>query len=245
MSNDPTEIRKGMLDLLDKINAVSPAAASGQSIKSVSEDYYFGIDDGVTDLFVTTSSGTVTVYLDKSSRNIGRVLRVWKADAGTGEVKITGWNGTESISGYANVYVGLQYQHADIYQNGTTNFNIGQYIQPVAGEPSCGTPHVKSVTLVNNVDPTTSSSVIVTCSDAPVGSMAIGGMYSFRSSSVGDYINITDMGGVVYGQAIIQVANQYMYGTFMVPLDSSRQFRYQPNSASIDSIYIYQKFYYL
>ncbi len=146
VKNDPKEIQRAELDLLSKINQVAASipGASGSGIKSVTGSYTFTAGDGVTDLFVTTGASEAVVTLCRSAQVPGRVVRVWKADDGAGEVKIVGnttGSVTETISGYAAVYAGLRYQHADIYQDGTTNFNVGQYIQPVALEPSGGTWH--------------------------------------------------------------------------------------------------------
>ena len=142
-TNDPKDIQKGILDLLDKINKVAPSTgASGSTYKSVSASYTFTSSDGITDLFVTTGATSVTITLDKSS-NGPRTVRIWKSDSGVGEVVVIGnttGGTTETINGYANVIAGLRYQHCDIYQDGQgNNFLVGQYLQPVSGEPSLGT----------------------------------------------------------------------------------------------------------
>ncbi|HXK36976.1 MAG TPA: hypothetical protein VJ553_05345 [Candidatus Paceibacterota bacterium] len=245
-SSDITETRKAILDLLAKINQIAGSDSSaGGGMKSVSTSYTFTPDDGVTDLFVTTGAATITVTLDRSSRNSGRVVRIWKADAGAGEVKIAGNNtgGTaETISGYTNVYVGLQYQHADIYQDGTTNFNIGQYIAPVAGEPSLGTKHwvayaSRSTTPI--VDGTVTAantwSNAVTVSVAPTGAKAMycrcyragqtnpDGLFFEAASGV-----TLDTGALWYRKypGVFAPAGGTSEGMVWIPLDSNKQFKF-------------------
>jgi hypothetical protein len=143
MSKSPLLVTKtGVEDINRALNDLSQKIGSdpSASIKAVSSSYSFKANDGLFDLFVTCGTNDVTINLDRSAANKGRVMRVWKADAGVGEVVVKP-NGTETINGYATVRAGLQYQHCDIYQDGQTNFLIGQYTQPVASEPSLGTWH--------------------------------------------------------------------------------------------------------
>lgn len=120
-TNEPQEIQKGMLDLLDKINAVAePASAGAASVKNITADYAVTPGDGVYDLLVTTGATTITVTLDGTAN---RTLRVWKLDSGAGEVKVIGCTlgaTTQTIDGFAAVYVGLRYQHVAVYQTGKT-----------------------------------------------------------------------------------------------------------------------------
>jgi hypothetical protein len=176
-TNEPLEIQKGMLDLLAKINQLGE---TGNGIKSVTSNYTLTASDGVTNLFVTTGANSVTVTLGKSSLNKDRIVKVWKTDSGAGEVKIVGNTtaGTaETVNGYSAIYVGLQYQHADIYQDGTTNWNIGQYIAPVASEPSLGTPHPHyyqfSAALYNQAATTANTWYTVTIAGLTAGVKAI------------------------------------------------------------------------
>lgn len=182
-TNDPKDIQKGILDLLDKINKVAPSTgASGSTYKSVSASYTFTSSDGITDLFVTTGATSVTITLDKSS-NGPRTVRIWKSDSGVGEVVVIGnttGGTTETINGYANVIAGLRYQHCDIYQDGQgNNFLVGQYLQPVSGERSLGTDHITSdanrtVSMVVNTSTNTAGvwSAAVTMTGVPVGARA-------------------------------------------------------------------------
>lgn len=249
-AGDVKETQKAILDLLDKVNKIAEAqSGSGSGLKSVSTGYNFTATDGVTDLFVTTGSATITVTLDRSARNVGRLVRVWKADAGTGEVKVAGavvGTTTETISGFASVYVGLQYQHADIYQDGTVNFNVGQYIQPMAGQPAWGVKHTDTQVLVSGVDPATTTDQTVTCSTVADGSTAIFGRYSVKQASAGQYVvNIKNMAGSIFTECVTyQTASLFHTGWFEVPLDENKQFLWNATDTAIDYVAIIQLGYY-
>lgn len=249
-SSDLTETRKAILDLLDKINrlATSIPGVSSAGMKTVSANYTFTPTDGVTDLFVTTGASTVTVTLGRSVDNPGRFVRIWKADSGAGEVKITGATTgatTETVDGYAAVYAGFQYQHADIYQDGTTNFNVGQYIQPVAGEPSLGTDHYHpsqyAAEVYTNTSPTALTFYTVTVSGLPAGTKKINITgWALGATPSGEVLwrpyGCTDTFVQSYHRTLgmIPFANSYVKLHGEVTVDSSGRFQVAAGLADID-----------
>jgi hypothetical protein len=201
------DINRALLDLSSRLPSASGASAS--SIKSVTSDYTFTATDGIIDLFVTTGASAVTVTLGRSAANKGRVLRVWKADSGIGEVSIVGnttGSTTETVNGYSSVRAGLQYQHCDIYQDGTTNFLIGQYLQPVASEPSAGSPHPHyAVILTTDPAVTTMQTLALPAAVSGVAKRVRGRM-AISSTTAGDYLQVMNAAGTErYGSATAQV----------------------------------------
>jgi hypothetical protein len=209
------DINRALLDLSSKLPSASGASVS--SIKSVTSDYTFTPSDGLIDLFVTTGSSTINVTLGRSAANKGRVVRVWKADSGTGEVAIVGnttGSTTETINGYSSIRAGLQYQHCDIYQDGVTNYLVGQYLQPVASEPSAGSLHLypeNNITTriaINGAAVAAGWSAAIDCSSfVPVGAKAILAEVTLDASAAG--IGLMD-GQVAYSD---NTANTPALGT--------------------------------
>lgn len=221
----------------------SSSGASSASIKAVSAAYTFTDSDGVTDLFVTTGVTNVTVTLARSATNKGRLVRIWKADSGAGEVVVVGnttGSTTDLIDGYTAVYAGFRYQHCDIYQGGLTNFNVGQYIQVVPGEPSLGTPRIHYARLLNNYNPgaTPTNLTLDISAQVPVGTkMIYGGFIQGYSPTLGRTAGAVDASGNFWIKQIMNVANRDDAKAGLVPVDSSRQIRFYWDNADWDGVY--------
>lgn len=117
--------------------------------------------------------------------------------------------------------------------------------QPVAGEPSWGSPHTHVETLVNNFDPSSTGNYTVTCSTVPTGTTGIYGFCYVKSATgSGRIIYIKDMSGNVWAQTLNPSTSDGGYISFMVPIDSSKQFQYSVSNADVNIVYIYQCVYY-
>jgi hypothetical protein len=102
-SANPTEIQKMGLDLLAKIKAVKGAipGPAGSGLLSISTDTVLKAGDGVTDVLVSTGTGTIYATLPMAKSVPGRRIRVWKYDAAAGGIIIKR-DGTDTIVGVAS-----------------------------------------------------------------------------------------------------------------------------------------------
>jgi hypothetical protein len=119
------------------------------------------------------------------------------------------------------------------------------YVQPVAGEPSWGTPHTNVAQLVSGVDPASTGNVTVTCSTAPTGANGIFGRVSQTALTAGRVVNIKNVSGTTYAECINPAAGLYGAQTFVVPIDSNKQFVYNASNADVASVYIVQLGYFI
>ena len=118
--------------------------------------------------------------------------------------------------------------------------------QPVAGEPSCGTPHRK-YNLALDVDPASTAVQTLDLSAlVPVGTKAVAVMLVMQSTNAGDYLRICDSGNTeIYGYALAQVANVYCSGYCIAPVDSSRYIYWVINNARVVVARIYLQYYFI
>ena len=123
---------------------------------------------------------------------------------------------------------------------------MNSWPQPVAGEPSCGTPH-KKYNLALDTDPASTAVQTLDLSAlVPVGTWAVALNLTLNSTTAGDYFRICDSGNTeIYGQAITQVANQYQGGYCIAPVGANRYIYWQVNNARVTVGRIYLEFYFI
>jgi hypothetical protein len=106
--------------------------------------------------------------------------------------------------------------------------------------------HTNVATLVNAVDPASTGNVTVTCSAVPTGAKAIFGRCSQNSATAGRILNIKNTAGTTtYAECINGAAAQYGALTFVVPIDSNKQFAYNASNADMAVVYIVQLGYFI
>jgi len=112
-----------------------------------SANYALTTTDGVSKLDVSTGASSRTMDFSAlvTAGQIGRKVDVRKTDSGAGEVILDAGSGKTvyysggSASRYA--YVGLYNQHTEVEVLSDGLRIVNGVVQPVAGEPSLGTPH--------------------------------------------------------------------------------------------------------
>jgi hypothetical protein len=126
------------LDYVQTDGSGQLAFVGGPTITSKTTTYTATTADKV--ITVTTgSSWTLTLYA--ASGNSGRTLRIYKTSSDTNILTITG-NGSETISGYDNIYLVGQYEWVDLICNGSNwiLLNFGpQYVGSAEGQETSGT----------------------------------------------------------------------------------------------------------
>ena len=116
--------------------------------------------------------------------------------------------------------------------------------QPVAGEPSWGSPHTHVETLVNAANPGNTSDVTVTCTNVPTGTKGIWGYATIGGVTTGRVLNIKDSSGNVW-RAIYEAYGTTGEGSFFVPLNSSKQFLYNVDNADVSAVSIHLRTYFI
>lgn len=135
--NSETEIRKGSLDLLDKINAIG----QGTTTTITNADYSEKPDDG-WDLLQFMTGATSRVCTLSPSKQVAMRRRTYaKIDSGAGEVVLR-CQGQDAIfypgGSAATMYVGLQYQVVELVAVTGGYLLARGVVQPVALEPDVG-----------------------------------------------------------------------------------------------------------
>lgn len=112
-----TELALGGFSALD--------LTGGQIVKTLSSaksaDYTVLDDDGVSSIFMTTSSTDRTVTLPTAADNTGRIITVKKVDSGSGSVTLDG-ESTETIDGATTKTIYAQYDSITVKCDGTAWF---------------------------------------------------------------------------------------------------------------------------
>lgn len=93
------------------------AKFDGYKSHSVSANYTFTDVDKIKTLFVTTSTGTITVTLPGAD-NLDRVIEIMKIDSGSGKITVDG-EGAETINGTIQFTIFEKYTGIRIKSNGT------------------------------------------------------------------------------------------------------------------------------
>ena len=118
--------------------------------------------------------------------------------------------------------------------------------QPVAGEPSWGSPHTHVETLVDSADPASTGNVTVTCSNVPTGATGIFGFCSVLSATTaGRALFIKDSSGNIFAGSRNPTTAIRGYTSFQVPLNSSKQFLYSVDNADVNDVDIFMGGYFL
>jgi hypothetical protein len=118
---------------------------------------------------------------------------------------------------------------------------------PVASEPSLGTEHMfASQQTLYDADPAATSGTI-TVSNAPVGTTKVKGWWLMSGTAVNTDAYIRGVGSAgtrVFAWLRTRVGGVWEYGTFEVPIDSSKQFNWAISSAAdVNLLRIYGDFY--
>jgi hypothetical protein len=118
---------------------------------------------------------------------------------------------------------------------------------PVASEPSLGTEHMfASQQTLYDADPAATSGTI-TVSNAPVGTTKVKGWWLMSGTAVNTDAYIRGVGSTgtrVFAWLRTKVGGVWEYGTFEVPIDSSKQFNWAISSAAdVNLLRIYGDFY--
>jgi hypothetical protein len=106
--------------------------------------------------------------------------------------------------------------------------------QPVAGEPSWGSPH-EHLYDTGSSDPADANVHSLDLSaQVPVGTMGVEGFISMASGTVGDYVIVTNAAGTAtYGIARADAASATTDGWFKTPLTSARLMYYMASNSRI------------
>jgi hypothetical protein len=116
---------------------------------------------------------------------------------------------------------------------------------PVAGEPSLGTPH-KHIAVLYAADPAVTTVITVDCTAwMPVGTTWLDYILGVASTTVGDYVTITDAAGTaIYDYNQVQVAANTIYIAGGCPIDSARCVYFKVNNARVTAVEIRSKKYF-
>jgi hypothetical protein len=110
---------------------------------------------------------------------------------------------------------------------------------PVPGEPSNGTSHIHPQTIVNGVDPVDTSDHTETYSGAPTGSKLMYAYGEIVAATAGRQLLIKDSAGTtVYGRIFNPTTAIEGSGSFLVPLDSNKQFKWSVSNADVSVVNI-------
>ena len=116
--------------------------------------------------------------------------------------------------------------------------------QPVAGEPSWGTPHTHKVILVNNYDPGTLTVAIDCSAQVPVGTKGIY-IHGYFTAAALNALAIRDTGGTDWIYASNKVAGGITDYAGIVELDANRSFTMVYSSTNISGSYMWMNAYFI
>lgn len=102
------------------------------SVILVSANHTIGDTDGTATVMVTTGASNITVTLPASANNVGRVLNVIKADAGSGEVTVAS---ADNIAGTASVTLSDQFDGTSVLAGNGTYTPVGGGSSSGGGTP--------------------------------------------------------------------------------------------------------------
>jgi hypothetical protein len=196
-------------------------------------DYTITAADGIDRIEDTTGASASTVDVSAADIPVGREITLAKADAGAGEARFdAGASGLIQYPGGSAryMYVGRQYQEATVRKIAANTWRIVRgVVQPVAGEPSLGTPHKHKASLVstapgnNNVQVTALPAAVIAAHPT-----AIEGEAAMEISNIADacYLYDTD-GATEFDQLRPSVTGVLCYFHFKIPVDSSGNIRWK------------------
>ena len=193
---------------------------------ATSADYTVLDDDGYTDVYVSTGASNRTITLPLLANNQGRVIKIYKTDSGVGEVIIDG-NGAETVDRFTTIRVGLQYQTLTIVGASSGWYILSGPLQPVALEPSLGTPHPHEYNFYSAASVGAGSTTLnaISTGGCPTGTKMI--YLSFQCNFAGSpsNMNIRDMGTEEWIQSVSgNAAGSYCAGNGLVQVDGTGQF---------------------
>jgi hypothetical protein len=111
--------------------------------------------------------------------------------------------------------------------------------QPVAGEPSWGSPHTHEASLLSNYNIADANWRAVDLSaHVPVGTRAATFHYQVTSTSTHALYFSTASGGTVYFKTFVPIANGYALGQFSMPVTAERTIYYQGENAAMAGFYL-------
>jgi hypothetical protein len=120
------------------------------------------------------------------------------------------------------------------------------FVQPVAGEPSGGTPHLHYANILNT-DPAGSAWASIDLSaQVPVGTNAIFVYCAIQSATSGRELYLSNAtGGTVYARMAVSGANNRTWAGFMVPISSDRKLWWWVDNADVSLAYISMTMYFI
>lgn len=128
-----------------QIQAVGGAAPDSilTLLSSVTTAYTVKNDDKAGVIQVSTGSTTVNVTLPSAASNKGRILTIYKTDAGSGKITVTR-AGSDTINGYTSTDIGTgavnQYDYLTLVSNGASQWNVigsgGEVFSAASGSDS-------------------------------------------------------------------------------------------------------------
>jgi hypothetical protein len=255
-TNDPKEIQKALLSLAQMI----PDAGGGTVLSLNQKDYTETNTDQYGLIDVKCGTASRTIILRKAGSNLLRRRMYAKNDSGAGSIILSAQAGQKIYypgASASQMYVGLQYQFVELEETASGYYITGGVVQPVAGEPSLGTPHhnsdanKSSALLVSTAVNTAGTwSAAVTMLGAPAGARAAWcGCQIYKS---GSYPLLCVEAATGYTLSDITVGtNAYKYWqvpgvnsgviapmTIMarIPLDANKQFKWCSSVSSSNVI---------
>lgn len=186
---------------------------------------------------MTVANTDRTVTLPTLADNQGRMIGVFKEDAGTGIVVIDG-EGSETIEGYSMAYCANQYERIVLVGTQFGWVRAGGPISPVAGEPSLGTLHMLAAKSADIGGTATVATDIDVSALVPAGARGV--YLQVRPIAVSSGAVATTVAAVLYdkdtpgntqliGQTInpsISGTTYTIYGTATVKLNANKIFQY-------------------
>jgi hypothetical protein len=118
--------------------------------------------------------------------------------------------------------------------------------QPVAGEPSWGTPHTHIEALVDAYDPAATTDYTVTVANVPTGTNGIGGWCDVLSATTaGRSLYIKDASANTWTRISSISTAIPGRGRFLVPLNASKQFKWAVSGTDVNAVTIELTEYYI
>ena len=118
--------------------------------------------------------------------------------------------------------------------------------QPVAGEPSWGTPHLHYVQALSTNPADTNITELDLSAYVPVGTKGVIGWMQSDSTTANDNVYILNAAGTeFYGRVIHEVANIFNSAMFISPVDSARKIYWKASNARVISLTIHLVVYFI
>ena len=118
--------------------------------------------------------------------------------------------------------------------------------QPVAGEPSLGTPHPHIDTVINTDPGATTLQTVSLAAYVPVGTKAVALQLALTSTTAGDFAAFKDSTDTLFYATIrAQVANLQTDGWVIVPVDSNRNIYWKVNDVRVFFLFARMELYFV